>query len=139
MSDNHISPRNASLCLQIERTRLLMISVHTRAAVYDAMRGASKALQGISNEPRCWDRGRYNAAGELIEEIIVFIEKIVGELDRIVDLDAPADPVDFEENAWLRLRMEAFHAEDLPAFAALAAQLASKHRDVESRSRRASA
>ncbi|GEM_PF-2532635 len=102
-------------------------SMYEMSACYEACRTVHNVIAGLVSQPRYRNEetGRFNEAGETLNSLMDFIDGIVS---LVADTARSVTPVwqdDAERRAWLLLRQEAFFAENIADFSALANQLAS--------------
>nr|WP_313023086.1 hypothetical protein [Brucella intermedia] len=102
-------------------------SLYEMSACYDACRTVHNVLAGLISQPRYRNEqtGRYNEAGETLSSLMDFVDGIAGLVSDTARSVTPVSQDDAKRRAWLLLRQEAFFAENLADFSALARQLAS--------------
>lgn len=102
-------------------------NLYEMSACYDACRTIHNVIAGLVSQPRYRNEqtGRFNEAGETLCSLMDFIDGIAGLVSDTARSVTPVSQDDAERRAWLLLRQEAFFAENLADFSALAHQLAS--------------
>lgn len=112
--------------LSIDADILRDIDGNLRLGLLEAFTTASHVLHGFSQEPRFSHGGRFNAAGEILDDAVSFFDRakeFISELPCSTD-----DPWSFEQAAWAQLQGQSGLGFDLANFAALASRLAAEHK-----------
>lgn len=102
-------------------------SLYEMSACYEACRTLHNVIAGLISQPRYRNEQteRYNEAGETLNSLMDFVDGIAALVADTARAVTPVSQDDAERRAWLLLRQEAFFAENLADFSALAHQLAS--------------
>ncbi|PQZ30942.1 hypothetical protein CQZ93_13185 [Ochrobactrum vermis] len=103
-------------------------SLYEMSACYEACRTVHNVIAGLVSQPRYHNEqtDRFNEAGETLYSLMDFVDGIAGLVADTARAVTPVSPDDHERRAWLLLRQEAFFAENLADFSAMARQLASE-------------
>lgn len=123
-SDAHSTPApSAALAEFFNHDHINAMPGAQLAAVLSGLRAAAEALNGVSIQPRCRQGERdYNPAGELLFALADFMMAGAARVAVAAAKVPPSGADDAKARAWVRIRYEAEHMDDLLEVAELAIQ-----------------